>query len=91
MAGIRRRDDELGWQLAGGSRIVFLPGHEANVCGVSGCTLLVVDEAARVRDALYKSLRPMLATTNGRTWLMSTPFGKRGLFWDCSCKRHEGA
>lgn len=26
----------------------------------------------------------MLATTNGRTWLMSTPFGKRGFFWEAS-------
>lgn len=84
VGGIVRRDDELGWALAGGSRIVFLPGKESNVRGVSGCTLLVIDEAARVPDALYRSLRPMLATTDGRTWLMSTPFGKRGFFFERS-------
>jgi hypothetical protein len=77
---VRRRDDELGLVLENGARIVSLPGREANVRGLSGCTYLVIDEASRVPDALYKSLRPMLATTDGRTLLMSTPFGQRGFF-----------
>jgi hypothetical protein len=80
---IQRRDDELGLLLRNGARIVMLPGREASIRGVSGCTLLLVDEAARVPDPLYKALRPMLATTGGRTLLMSTPFGKRGFFYDC--------
>lgn len=87
-AHVLRRDDELGLQLANGARIVLLPGVEATTRGVSGCTLLLVDEAARLRDAVYRSLRPMLATTNGRTWLMSTPYGKRGFFWEAT--QHAG-
>jgi hypothetical protein len=31
---------------------------------------------------MYKSLRPMLATEDGDLWLMSTPYGKRGFFYD---------
>ena len=42
--------------------------------------LLVVDEAARVPDALYYAIRPMLAVSAGRIVAMSTPFGRRGWF-----------
>jgi hypothetical protein len=43
---------------------------------------LLVDEAARVSDDLYLAVRPMLAVSGGALWLMSTPFGKRGFFYD---------
>ncbi|MGH9584642.1 MAG: terminase large subunit domain-containing protein [Bryobacteraceae bacterium] len=59
---------------------VALPASEATTRGFSGCTWLIVDEAARVPDALFHSSRAYLATTNGRTWLLSTPFGRRGFF-----------
>jgi phage FluMu gp28-like protein len=65
-----------------GSRIVGLPGNDATVRGFSAVSLLLIDEAARVTDELYKSLRPMLAASRGDLWLMSTPFGKRGFFYD---------
>jgi hypothetical protein len=38
----------------------------------------VIDEAARVQDALYYAVRPMLAISHGRLIALSTPFGKRG-------------
>lgn len=66
--------------LAGGGRIVCLPGHESTVRGFSGVGLLVVDEASRVPDALYYAVRPMLAVSGGRLVLLSTPFGRRGFF-----------
>ena len=37
----------------------------------------VIDEAARVEDALYYSVRPMLAISHGRLVALSTPFGRR--------------
>ena len=43
-----------------------LPGTEATVRGFSAVSLLLIDEAARVEDAMYKSLRPMLAVGDGR-------------------------
>ena len=41
--------------LPNGSRIVGLPGKEANIRGYSA-NLLIIDEASRVPDDLYKAL-----------------------------------
>jgi hypothetical protein len=70
----------LTLKLENGSRIVALPGTEATVRGYSGAALLVADEASRILDALYYSVRPMLAVSGGRLVVLSTPFGKRGFF-----------
>ena len=78
-------DNRLSLQLANGSRVVSIPCQENTVRGFSGVDLIVEDEASRVTDDLYKSVRPMLAVSGGRLILMSTPFGKRGHFyqeWD---------
>ena len=66
-----------------GSRIVGLPGKEDTTRGYSEVSLLIIDEAARVTDELYKALRPILAVADGDVWLLSTPRGKRGFFWEC--------
>ena len=65
-----------------GSRIVGLPGTEATVRGFSAVSLIVIDEASRVKDEMYQSLRPMLAVGDGDLWLMSTPNGQRGFFYE---------
>ena len=83
--GIKPRgdgDNDISLLLPNGSRIVGLPGREATVRGFSNPSLLLIDEASRVTDAMYDALRPMLATGNGDLWLMSTPFGRRGFFWE---------
>lgn len=71
----------LHLELENGSRIVSLPGKEETIRGYSGVRLLVIDEAARVPDALYYAVRPMLAVSGGRLVALSTPFGKRGWFF----------
>ncbi len=71
---------KLGVQLSNGSRIEALPGTERTVRGYSGVDLLILDEAARVEDVLYWSIRPMLAVSGGRLIMASTPHGKRGVF-----------
>jgi hypothetical protein len=76
------QESALTMELANGSRVVSLPGDEETVRGYSGVTTLVVDEAARVLDALYLSVRPMLAVSRGRLVCLSTPFGRRGWFWE---------
>ena len=68
--------------LGNGSRIVSLPGKEASVRGFSAVSLLVVDEAARVPNDLYVSVRPMLAVSGGRLVALSTPFGTRGWWYE---------
>ncbi len=75
-----RRESVLQMELVNGSRIIALPGLERTVRGYAGVDLLVIDEAARVDDALYYSTRPMLAVSGGRLVALSTPFGKRGFF-----------
>ena len=71
---------QLRMELVNGSRIIALPGREETIRGYSGVRLLLVDEAAQVPDALYYSVRPMLAVSAGRLVVMSTPYGKRGFF-----------
>ena len=82
--GVRRRGDgsnRISLRLPNGSRIIGLPGTEATLRGFSA-SLVVIDEAARVKDAVYKALRPMLAVSNGDLLLLSTPCGKRGFFYE---------
>jgi hypothetical protein len=43
---------------------------------------MVVDEAAEVSDAQYYAVQPMLATTDGDLWLMSTPEAAQGFFYE---------
>lgn len=70
----------LRLELANGSRIISLPGKEETIRGYSGVDLLIIDEASRVPDDLYYSVRPMLAVSGGRLVALTTPFGKRGFF-----------
>jgi hypothetical protein len=76
------QESALTMELANGSRIVSLPGDEGTIRGYSGVALLVIDEAARVADDLYRSVRPMLAVSGGRLIALSTPFGRRGWFFE---------
>ncbi len=74
-------DSVLKLQLNNGSRIISLPGKADTFVGFSP-DLLIIDEAARVPDDTYRACRPMLAVSGGRLVCLSTPFGKRGFFWD---------
>jgi hypothetical protein len=76
------QESALQMGLANGSRIIGLPGDEETIRGYSGVALLVVDEAARVADELYYGVRPMLAVSGGRLIALSTPWGRRGWFWE---------
>ena len=44
--------------------------------------MLVIDEASRVSDEMYEALRPMLAVGDGDLWMLSTPRGKSGFFYE---------
>src|SRR5262245_9317170 len=68
------------------SRIVSMPCREETIRGFAAVDLLVIDEAARVPDDLYRAVRPMLAVSKGRLICLSTPFGRRGFFWDAWAK-----
>jgi len=74
-------ESSLRLTLANGSSVSCLPGREKTIRGYSGVTLLLVDEAALVPDALYVAVRPMIAVSGGRIMLLSTPRGRRGFFY----------
>ena len=77
-----RRSNERELELKNGSRLVALPGREGTIRSFSGVDLLILDEASRVPDDLYRSVRPMLAVSQGRLLALSTPFGQRGWFYE---------
>ena len=64
-----------------GGSILALPGSEKTVRGYTA-DLVIIDEASRVEDGLYFSVRPMLATTGGSLVALTTPWGKRGFFFE---------
>ncbi len=83
--GIENIDPEAlrktGMDLKNGYRIEARPGSERTARGRTA-DLLVIDEAARIEDQLYHSLRPMIAVTGGALVLLSTPWGQRGVFYE---------
>jgi Terminase large subunit, T4likevirus-type, N-terminal len=79
---IRPRDNATMLELQNGSRIIALPGEEETIRGYSNVGLIVIDEASRVPDALYSAVRPMLAVSRGKLVALSTPFGRRGWFFE---------
>lgn len=68
-------------ELTNGSRIISLPGTEQTTRGYSGAALLVIDEAARVPDNLYRAVRPMLAVSGGALIALTTAWAKQGWFY----------
>lgn len=76
------KETESELVLTNGSKVVCLPGNEATTRGYSGVRLLVIDEAARCPDLLYEACRPTLAVSGGRLVLLSTPWGRRGFFFE---------
>ena len=82
---VKQRGDgsnRISLRFPNGSRIIGIPGKEATLRGYSAVSMLIIDEASRVDDAVYKALRPMLAVGDGDLWLLSTPFGKLGFFYE---------
>ncbi len=59
--------------LANGSRIVSLPATRDTLRGYSSVSMLIIDEAAYVDDAVYLAIRPSLAATDGDLIILSTP------------------
>lgn len=82
--GISTKSDghnEISILLPNRSRIIGLPSSQDKIRGFSAVSLLLIDEAARVEDTLYSTVRPMLAASDGQLWLMSTPAGRSGFFF----------
>jgi len=81
--GVKVRGDghnSISILLPNKSRIIGLPGVDGTVRGFSAVSLMIIDEAWRVRPEIYKALRPMLAVGGGDLWVLSTPAGRQGFF-----------
>jgi hypothetical protein len=65
--------------FANGSRIIPLTSNPDSAVGFTP-TLVIIDEAARVDDALYQAIAPMRALGKAQLIALSTPHGKRGWF-----------
>ncbi len=76
------RDAVLQVELGNGSRILALPSAEANLRGFSAPEMVVIDEASRCDDGLFYGLKPMMAVGQGKMILLSSPYGRRGFFYE---------
>jgi hypothetical protein len=74
-------ETQLRIELANNRRILRIPGALETVRCYSP-NLVIIDEAARVADDLYRAIRPMLTVSRGCLVVLSTPFGQRGWFYD---------
>ena len=68
--------------LKNGSVIHCLPAGDTGF-GIMGFTidLLIADEAAFIPEEVWNSIIPALAITRGFIWLLSTPFVKKGYYY----------
>lgn len=73
-------DNRLSAELRNGSRIISLPGDARTIRGYSAPRVVICDEAGYIEDGLFVAIRPMLAVSQGRLCLLSTPAGRRGEF-----------
>jgi len=65
-----------------GSTIIGVPASASTIRGFTP-TMLIIDEAAFVGEDVFVALEPSIARRKGALyWISSTPFGKRGKFWE---------
>jgi hypothetical protein len=67
--------------LPNNARLVAIPANQVTTRGFSP-DLLLFDEAAFVPDTVIHALLPSLAATQGHLWLLSTPNGQFGFFYE---------
>lgn len=68
------------------NRILALPGSERSVRGYSDPATIIADEAARIPDDTYIAFRPWMTGGKSELIAMTTPFGKRGWFYEAWTK-----
>lgn len=75
------RETRTAVEFENGSRILCRPAND-NLRGLT-TELIIADEAAKIEDEIfYQVLLPMLATTDGKFVLTSTPFGSSGFLFE---------
>jgi len=77
-----QQESALRATFGNGSRCIALPGSSTTTRGYSAADMVILDEAARCPDDLLAALRPTMAVSDGSLVALSTPFGKRGWFFE---------
>lgn len=77
----RVRGHEHSLELPNGSRIFGIANSEGAIRGYT-IDIVIVDEAAQIADDVIGAASPTLGRTNGKLWLLSTPNGQTGLFFN---------
>ncbi|MBI2688529.1 MAG: hypothetical protein HYX27_19665 [Acidobacteria bacterium] len=72
---------QFSLKLPNGSRI-FAVAHSQDTSVGNTANVLIVDEAALVRDDVYLAVSPYVGRTGGAIWLMSTPRRQVGFFYN---------
>ena len=72
---------QFSLKLPNGSRIFAVPHTCDTSVGVTA-NVLIVDEAALVKDEVFFTVAPFVGRTHGSIWLMSTPRRQVGFFYN---------
>jgi hypothetical protein len=72
---------QFSLKLPNGSKI-FAVAHTADTSLGNTANILIVDEAALVKDHVYFSVSPFVGRTHGAIWLLSTPRRQAGFFYN---------
>jgi len=77
-------------ELTNGSRIVARPVGTTGdaVRGFTGY-VLILDEVSRFKELVMEDAKPTLLTTGGKLWIASTPFGRKGFFYECYLNKNN--
>lgn len=51
--------------------------------------ILIIDEASKMPELVFDAAKPTLLTTGGKIWMCSTPFGKKGYFYESWVNKHN--
>jgi hypothetical protein len=81
LASKRVRGRTHSIELTNGSKVYAIT-HSARTALGHTADILVVDEAAVVKDEVIAAFLPALARRNGKIWMLSTPNGETGLFYN---------
>jgi len=76
--------------LKNGSQVLSRPVGVTgdSVRGFTG-DILIIDEAARMQESIFTASKPTLFTTGGKIWMCSTPFGKKGYFYESWLNKYK--
>jgi hypothetical protein len=76
------RDNMRTLEFVNGSRIVIVAADSGTLRGYSSVDVLLFDEVGWIGDDVVDAASPMLAISQGRTIMLSTPNGARGRFYE---------